>query len=228
MLVQCVVGFPQVAHVMCMPILLAFVCALSQTSHLFPVPGLSRQGSSSRWYSLEISWIGKPSTPILDGLNFWESLKLMGKSLYFMGKSLELLKLWMGGTFEALMSFLWKNLLLGKFGIGELECQFFIKIWVGKSCWEYPYPSELGNFVCHVGSGFENVPVAKFVWNIGETFENFNLGKLLLGILLNLLKISSWEHLVKFLKILFWKSLKFGIFICEKSVFVHVCWTKNF
>ena len=124
MLVQCVVGFPQVAHVMCMPILLAFVCALSQTSHLFPVPGLSRQGSSSRWYSLEISWIGKPSTPILDGLNFWESLKLMGKSLYFMGKSLELLKLWMGGTFEALMSFLWKNLLLGKFGIGELECQF--------------------------------------------------------------------------------------------------------
>ena len=62
--------------------------------------------------------------------------------------------------------------------------------------------------------------VGKLVWNIGEIFENFNLGKLLLGILLNLLKIPSWEHLVKFGKIYIWENfVKFGIFYLGKECF---------
>ena len=68
-----------------------------------------------------------------------------------------------------------------------------------------------------LGVVLKNVPVAKFVWNIGEIFfkiltwetftwdsveplENFILGTL--GEILG--------------KILFWKSLKFGIFIWKK------------
>ena len=43
-------------------------------------------------------------------------------------------------------------------------------------------------------------------------FWNFNLGKLLLGILGNPLRIPSWEHLVNFGKISIWENfVKFGI-----------------
>ena len=139
---------------------IARVCLCVVTNFtLISCAGLSRQGSSSRWYSLEISWIVNPSTPILDGLKFWESLKLMGKSLYFMGKSLELLKLWMGGTFEALMSFLWKICCWENLELVNLNANFYKNLsweillgislpqWVGKfcvPCWEWFWKCSCG------------------------------------------------------------------------------------
>ena len=97
----------------------------------------------------------------------------MGKSLYFIGKSLEL--------FETLIRFLWKNLLLGKFGIGEFECQFS-KFLLGNPVGNIPAQVRWEILCAMLGVVLKNVPVAKFVWNIGEILKIFYLGKL-----------SSWD-----------------------------------
>ena len=203
MLVLYIVGFPQVAHVMCLPILLAFVCALSQTSHLFPMPGLSRQGVCSRWYPPENFKLGNLQ-PLFRWSDFWENLKSsLGKVCFYLGKVWNFLWDFWCDFVEKFCC--WENLELVNLNVN-------FKIFVGKSWWEYPCPSELGDFVCHVGSVFEKM----FLWaNLLGTlvkFWNFNLGKLLLGILGNPLRIPSWEHLVNFGKISIWENfVKFGI-----------------
>ena len=152
--------------------------------------------------------------PCLDGLILGKIWKTHWESLFFIWEKFV--------TFcEILMWFLWQNLLLGKFGIGEFECQF-LKFLLGNPVGNFPAQVSWENFVCHVGSvSWKKIfLVGKLVWNIGEIFENFNLGKLLLGILLNLLKIPSWEHLVKFGKISILENfLKFGIFYLGKECF---------
>ena len=48
-------------------------------------------------------------------------------------------------------------------------------------------PKLVGKILCTMlGVFLKNVLVGKLVWNIGEIFEILNLGKLLLGILVNL------------------------------------------
>ena len=58
-----------------------------------------------------------------------------------------------------------------------------------------------------LGIFFENVPVGKFVWNIGKILETLTWENFCLGTLVNLLKVLSWEHLVKVGKISIWEIL---------------------
>ena len=99
------------------------------------------------------------------------------------------------------------------------------KILVGKILLGIFLPKLVGKVLyAMLGVFFENVPVGKLVWNIGKIFETLTWENFCLGTLVNLLKVLSWENLVKVGKISFGKIFvrKFGIFIWEKFV-AHVC-----
>ena len=100
-----------------------------------------------------------------------------------MGKSLELF--W---NFDKIFV---ENLLLGNFGIGEFECQFF-KILLGNPVGNVPAQVNWENFVSHVGSVFWKI----FLW------AN------LFGTLVRFLKILTWEN---FYLGFCWTSWKFHL-----------------
>ena len=179
---------------MCSPILLAIVCVLSQTSHLFPMPGLSRQKGCSRWYSLENFKLGNLQ-PLFRWSDFWENLKSsLGKVCFSFGKSSELfVKFWYD--------------FCGKFVVGKnlklVNLNVNFKIFSWEILLGIFLPKLVGKILCTMlGVFLKNALVGKLVWNIGESFEILNLGKLLLGILVNLWKYhlgNTWWNLGKFL-----------------------------
>ena len=68
-------------------------------------------------------------------------------------------------------------------------------------------PKLVGKILCAMlGVFFENVPVGKLVWNIGKIFETLTWENFCLGTLVNLLKVLSWEHLMKVGKIFIWEN----------------------
>ena len=90
------------------------------------------------------------------------------------------------GTFcEILMRFLWKIFVGKNLKLVNLNVNFKIFSW--EILLGIFLPKLVGKILCTMlGVFMKNVLVGKLVWNIGEIFEILNLGKLLLGILVNL------------------------------------------
>ena len=124
--------------------------------------------------------------------------KLIGKNLFLIGKILELFvkpwydflekfvvgKIWNWWIWISILKFLFGKILLGIF-----------------------LPKLVGKILCAMlGVFFENVPVGKLVWNIGKIFETLTWENFCLGTLVNLLKVLSWEHLMKVGKIFIWEN----------------------
>ena len=123
--------------------------------------------------------------PCLDGLILGKIWKTHWESLFFIWEKFV--------TFcEILMWFLWQNLLLGKFGIGEFECQF-LKFLLGNPVGNFPAQVSWENFVCHVGS---------------VSWKKFFLWANLFGTLVRFLKILTWEN---FCLGFCWTSWKFHL-----------------
>ena len=126
--------------------------------------------------------------PYLDGLIFGKIWKAhWEKFVFYLGKVWNFfVKLW----YDFLEKFV-----VGKIWNWWIWMSIFLKFLLGNPVGNIPAQVSWEILCAMLGVVLKNVPVAKFVWNIGEIFFKK----------LNLLKISSWEHLVKF-----WGKFYFG------------------
>ena len=192
-------GFPQVVHVI-------DLCVRPYCSRLFVLchkpytyflcqDWAGKEVARGNIHSKILNW--ETFNPYLDGLILGKVWKAYWEKFVFNWENF--------GTFcETLIWFFgkiccWENLELVNLNIN-------FNILVGKILLGVFLPKLVGKFAI-LGVFFENVPVGELVWNIGEIFEILTWENFCLGTLVNLLKISSWEHLVKVGKISIWEML---------------------